>query len=251
MVAVLTWGCPMTQLFVEILEFAQAISAQREWLLGSVVVIGLFAAVKAFFKRRKELNKFRQLLTQKWVIVGALFIGCFLAWRAERHEVSGLQTQLLTTEPEFSSKNPRMEPVVHPITKQTLYHRVHLSLTQLREHAAKNLTGNLLILDTKLGDTKPILNQPVNSVNDIPQNGPLSFISPELTIQSVTPEAFVVLVIDYSGATTGIGHTQAFYYRWAGAKDGVYQRDFFSPTVEEKNRLVQYMRTALGMKLQD
>jgi hypothetical protein len=229
----------MWDFLADLLKWAQAILDQWKLMVGSVVVVGITALADQFLNR--------PTVPKTWVIIGTVLLASFRAWRAERKEVVRLDRD---GTPEFSLKNARIEPIAHPATEKPVYYQFLLPMIQIREHAAMNLDGHLLILDTHLQSAdSTILNQPIVSVNEIPKGGPLRVASEQITIQKATRPVFVVLVINYEDAITQSKKSQVFYYLWRGAKDGVYEKLFYSPSVEDKKHIIEYMRTTLRIEV--
>jgi len=173
----------------------------------------------------------------KWDIISSISgaIAALAALATIYFALSALNEEKHFKRPYFECKAPGIKKL-----DNSPPFRIQITMRNSGIHAAKDLIGKILIIEQSLNE-KPSFSFDFSISNDIPPNSPTPWYNDSAILPNNINAQYIVLILNYKDAIFNNEYNQYFYMKWNGVKNGITDPNFVHTSIEEKNKLIEYL----------
>jgi len=179
-----------------------------------------------------------------WEIISSLsgVVAAIVALITVYIAISSLQQENQYKRPYFIIEKPGIKPL-----SDSPPYRIQITLYNTGVHPAVDLVGTIKILNRTL-NKKPDFDINFSVANEIPHNSPTPWYNDNVMLPNNINPQYIVLSIKYGDPILKESYSQNFFMRWDGIKEGITHPDFVHVRIEEKNKIIEYLKKE-GIKL--
>jgi hypothetical protein len=120
-------------------------------------------------------------------------------------------------------------------------YRIQITLENVGHNPAVAIAGKILFIDKSM-EKPPDSEVDLSISNEVPSNSPTPWYYDNLHLPENMPPKFIVVSISYKDPILEKEYDQQFYMKWHGVKNNVTDPNFVHTSIEESERLLEYLQ---------